>query len=653
MPIADSIIIKMDDSDKRDLTISADNRELGSQYDSFAKSLVFQRPKGWENDALILFFKDSKTAYEPLDIGVSNTFPVPDSLTQDTRLTMQTAFRSGDGLTHSDLIEFTLRPSMQQGRAPAAPWPKPVDELVADAYVSVTYRDNLLSFYNMSGETVGSVTVEGGGGNVAVSEEEPENPSEGLVWAQIVKGAAGTSTLSSLALGTEVMTGFDYLGEPIVFNVAAKNYAGYPSGSVTLFVRDPVVSRCLDAKEPGNPTGDRATNGNNRYSLSNLRQWLNSEAPSGQWHSPSHQYDAPPLVENMYQSRCPYADDAGFLSYFPGSFRELLMPTTISVTASSTDDSAADTMTDRVWLASAAELTAWGYTGNKLIKYGTQGLVNNFSGGGKTPVFGNPCAWYVRNPYTDASGIRIYNSTASYSYSLSNASEGIAFVINLPSDTPVALENGKYVIQAGTVSGRTKAYWDGLWVPVDGSERIERLEQGISAAGAGRYNGATINFLGDSITEAAALSKPYTRWMAELLEAAGFRNYGVSGSAVARRSGRTDSMLERYAAMADADLVCLLGGVNDCWSGVPLGTLGNGDEYTFAGAAESLIKGLVTKYPQKRVLVFAPAQAEVTNSALLSQYVDMLRQVCAKYSVPMLDTYARLGRLFAAFTLSS
>ncbi len=647
MPVTDSITIKIDDSDKRDLTISAESKSLGSQYDNFAKKLVFEAPRGWEGDALVLFFRDSKSVYEPLDIGLGRVFPVPDGLTGDTRLTMQIAFRHDGALTHSDQLEFTLRPSMPSGQAPSAPWPRPVDELIAGAFVSVKYEGDTLSFFNSAGDRVGSVTVTGGAArNVTVSESEPESPEEGTLWGQIKRGSAGDLTLGSLALGIQVRTDFSYLGEPIVFEVAAKSYAGYPSGSVTLLVKSPVVSRAFDAAEPQN-TGLRTTNGNNRYMHSNLRQWLNSEAGQGQWYSPQHSMDAPPILANMYNGRCPYADEAGFLSYFPEDFRGLLMPTEIKAATSSTDGSVTDTMTDRVWLVSRAELTAWGYTtAARLIKYCTKGLVADFVGAGKLPVFGNPCAWYLRDPNSDSNGVMIYNSTGALTYSFASSSEGIAFAVNLPAETAVELADGAYVIRAaGRPYGRTRAFWDGEWVSMDGSERIDRLEERAEASEglAGRYAGRSINFLGDSITEALALTKPYTKWMAELLGAGVIRNYGSDGSTIARRAGKTNSMVERYSSMANADMVCVLGGVNDCWSGVPLGELGGGDDFTFAGAAETLVKGLVGKYPAGRVLVFAPGQATVPNSALLPDYVETLRRVCAKYSVPFLDTYSTLG----------
>ena len=50
--------------------------------------------------------------------------------------------------------------------------------------------------------------------------------------------------------------------------------------------------RAFDAREPNNPNTDRASYGNNQYSLSNIDRFLNSR--DERWYSPSHEYDNPP-----------------------------------------------------------------------------------------------------------------------------------------------------------------------------------------------------------------------------------------------------------------------------------------------------------------------------------------------------------------------
>ena len=53
---------------------------------------------------------------------------------------------------------------------------------------------------------------------------------------------------------------------------------------------------------------------NNRYSQSNIDQWLNSAAGAGAWYSARHTYDAPPNNANVWENYNEYDAEAGFLS---------------------------------------------------------------------------------------------------------------------------------------------------------------------------------------------------------------------------------------------------------------------------------------------------------------------------------------------------
>ena len=81
--------------------------------------------------------------------------------------------------------------------------------------------------------------------------------------------------ISALAVGAKVRdTKTKYNGVPIGFLIADKGHSGYPSGSVTLVTDKIITLKCFDAKESGG-NNDRVNYGNNRYILSNIRQWLN------------------------------------------------------------------------------------------------------------------------------------------------------------------------------------------------------------------------------------------------------------------------------------------------------------------------------------------------------------------------------------------
>ena len=154
--------------------------------------------------------------------------------------------------------------------------------------------------------------------------------------------------LSNLANKSKVKFGSLY-GSPIVWIVADKNHAGYPSNSVTLVTNQIIKMLCFDATEPSNGNSDRRGYGNNRYIYSNLRQWLNSPAAAGQWYTAQHSADQTPDSSHVWNSVNPYSGLAGFLNAFTANERAALLNTTITVGKSSTDGGGTETCTDKIF----------------------------------------------------------------------------------------------------------------------------------------------------------------------------------------------------------------------------------------------------------------------------------------------------------------
>ena len=111
--------------------------------------------------------------------------------------------------------------------------------------------------------------------------------------------------------------------------------------------------------------------------------------------------------------------------------------------------------------------------------------------------------------------------------------------------------------------------------------------------------GKKINFLGDSITEGVGATDPEAMYVnivkhdAELAEA---RNYGISGTRIARQSNDEGSAYcDRYKKMDDdADVVVVFGGTNDYGHGeAPIGLSTDRTGDTYYGACHELIRGLM------------------------------------------------------------
>ena len=132
-----------------------------------------------------------------------------------------------------------------------------------------------------------------------------------------------------------------------------------------------ITLKAFDAKEASNSNSNRASYGNNRYSVSNIDQWLNSAASS--WYSARHSADAAPTNANVWSNYNEYDSEAGFLTNFEADFRAAILDTAIRVALNTvTDGGGYEDITRKVYLLSntevglanensVAEGTVWSY----------------------------------------------------------------------------------------------------------------------------------------------------------------------------------------------------------------------------------------------------------------------------------------------------
>ena len=155
------------------------------------------------------------------------------------------------------------------------------------------------------------------------------------------------------------------------------------------------------------------------------------------------------------------------------------------------------------------------------------------------------------------------------------------------------------------------------------------------------------NFLGDSQTEVNNhKNKIYYDWVKEILGLSKTNNYGIGGTTIAKKNASDNTaMCVRYANMDNnADLICVMGGVNDRWFNNQLGNFGDTDPITFYGGMETLCNGLLTKYPGKTIIFITPTEQNnaACNNAnktgyTATDFANAMKRVCAKYSIPVFD----------------
>jgi lysophospholipase L1-like esterase len=168
-----------------------------------------------------------------------------------------------------------------------------------------------------------------------------------------------------------------------------------------------------------------------------------------------------------------------------------------------------------------------------------------------------------------------------------------------------------------------------------------------------RWYGKKANFLGDSITwgyspvgDGSRLTNQYPALVGNTLGLSVVRNYGISGSTLADKGdGTSNPMVSRYSSMDnDADLIFVLGGTNDWAVGKGIGTINDTTIYTFYGALNVLVQGLLDKYPTQTIVLATPLHRQGdTGNAGLVNYRNAILAIGEKYGLAVCDLYATSG----------
>ena len=175
--------------------------------------------------------------------------------------------------------------------------------------------------------------------------------------------------------------------------------------SLTLMPHTQISSTTMqfDAAEPTNPNSSRASYGNNRYSQSGIRQWLNSAANVGSWWTAQNEYDVAPTYATTMD---------GFMKGLPSDFLSVIGQTKIKVALNTvTDGGGYEEIIDRFYLASNTEV---GLTNENNIA--EEALFPYFDSADKRkkirPGASGASTWWLRTPYASNScGVRRVNSS--------------------------------------------------------------------------------------------------------------------------------------------------------------------------------------------------------------------------------------------------
>ena len=266
-----------------------------------------------------------------------------------------------------------------------------------------------------------------------VTPDQPETPSgSDLVSLGIL--TKPIAEFSNSDIGTTVLIPYnDPTGKILLnngnieFEVVGVNHhtTAEHSHTITLMTKNIIRKAVFDAAEPTNPLTDpiwggesRAYDGNNRWSVSNIRQWLNSSGEAGKWFTKQHDYDEPPTSDYIYDLNGAYAGDPGFLAGFSDEVIQHFTDITNTTLLHELDrvgSETSETTVDKVFLPSYTEM---GFGDNHGIAEGAPLFTDVDSIGSKGTQFDDCKEYWLRSNSSD-------EASNTYSISLSGGRDGL------------------------------------------------------------------------------------------------------------------------------------------------------------------------------------------------------------------------------------
>lgn len=240
-----------------------------------------------------------------------------------------------------------------------------------------------------------------------------------------------------------------YYGVPIGWVIGDKSHSGYPANSTTLVAENIIKICCFDAMESDGNL-DRERYGNNRYSLANIRQWLNKSGTG--WYQAQHSYDRPPSNSYVWSGYNEYDAQSGFLTGFGAEMLAALLTTTLTVAKPGTDGGGSETVQDKIFLLSMAEvglgsesgvaegtkLAMFSDSASRLCKPTAQAVSNSEYTAGDLSASQN-WWWWLRSPYSsNAYDVRCVDSDGSLGDGACRGVRGVRPALNLSSDILVS-----------------------------------------------------------------------------------------------------------------------------------------------------------------------------------------------------------------------
>ena len=154
---------------------------------------------------------------------------------------------------------------------------------------------------------------------------------------------------------------------------------------------------------------------------------------------------------------------------------------------------------------------------------------------------------------------------------------------------------------------------------------------------------------GDSITQGDGLVSSKDSYPCVVSDILGCEvvNKGISGSTLGYTSERhciADTVIDVCSNDKDFQIISVMGGTNDVWWNIPLGTIKDNSHDTIYGSLNLIASYLKTNYKDAFIFFMTPLQnnhTDYVNDAgyTLRDIANAVRLVGNKYNIPVLDMF--------------
>ena len=162
--------------------------------------------------------------------------------------------------------------------------------------------------------------------------------------------------------------------------------------------------------------------------------------------------------------------------------------------------------------------------------------------------------------------------------------------------------------------------------------------------------GDSITFGADYTRNYSQMDNPYPKLVFQQLNLKSYTNYAISGSTIATGVDDLPSIYNQIISSdTKADIISVMGGVNDYNRNVEIGSINDNNTTTFYGSLKAICETLLNKYSTSFCFFMTPYKEDCyhqfscteLNQAgyCLEDYANAITDVAQLYNIPVLDMY--------------